>query len=99
MKTTEKGAPRGYDGGAKQITGRKRHIIVDTLGLILAAVVHAASIQDRDGGKMIFERLREEGWFPRLRLVWADGAYAGKLVERVWGGFGWALQIVRCPEG
>ena len=95
-----KRGPRGYDA-AKQITGRKRHIvIVDTLGLILAVVVHdAASVQDRDGGRMVFERLREEGWFPRLKLVWADGAYGGELIEWVRRFFGWVLEIVRRPEG
>jgi putative transposase len=48
---------------------------------------------------MIFERLREEGWFPRLRLIWADGAYGGELIERVGKVFGWVLEIVRRPEG
>lgn len=62
--------PRGYDGG-KSVTGRKRHLLVDTLGLILAVVVHAADIQDYDGLKLVFEAIR--GRFRRLRLVWADG--------------------------
>jgi putative transposase len=47
---------------------------------------------------MIFERLREEGWFPRLRLIWADGAYGGELIEWVRRFFGWVLEIVRRPE-
>jgi putative transposase len=72
-----KGGPRGYDAG-KKINGRKRHIVVDTLGLLLAVVVHEASIQDRDGAKLVLERFRS--WFTRLRPVWADGGYAGKLV-------------------
>ena len=67
-----KRGPKGYDGG-KGITGRKRHILVDTVGLILAVVVHAADIQDYDGLKLVFERIR--GRFSRLRLVWADGIY------------------------
>ncbi len=50
VKTTEQGGLRGYDGG-KKVNGRKRHIIVDTIGLLLAIVVHAASIQDRDGAR------------------------------------------------
>ena len=59
--------------------GRKRHILLDKLGLILAAVVHAADIQDRDGAKLVLEGLRDR--FSRLRLIWADGGNAGKLVE------------------
>jgi putative transposase len=55
------------------VTGRKRHILVDTLGLILAVVVHAADIQDPEGAKLVFESIR--GRFSRLRLVWADGIY------------------------
>ena len=54
---------------------------MDTLGLILVVVVHAANIQDRDGAKLAFEKLR--GRFHRLRVIWADGGYAGKLVDWV----------------
>ena len=53
--------------------GRKRHLLVDTLGLILIVVVHAANIQDYDGTKLVFEAIR--GRFSRLKLVWADGIY------------------------
>jgi putative transposase len=56
---------------------------VDTLGLVLAVVVHAANIQDRDGARLVLERLRQR--FSRLRLIWADGAYAGELSEWVKG--------------
>ncbi len=73
-------------------------MVVDTLGLILAVVVHAASIQDRDGAKkLVLGRLA--GRFPRLRLIWADGAYGGELVEHVGAFFGWVLEIVKRPEG
>ena len=68
---------RGYDAG-KKINGRKRHLIVDTLGLILVVVVQAASIQDRDGAKLALRQLA--AGFGRLRLIWADGGYAGQLV-------------------
>ncbi len=54
--------------------GRKRHIVVDTLGLLLAVVVHPADIQDRDGAKLVLSKLL--GRFPKLKLVWANGAYA-----------------------
>ena len=55
----------------KQIKGRKRHLLVDTLGLVLAVVVHAANIQDRDGAKLVLARLTRK--FSRLRCIWADG--------------------------
>ena len=82
----------GYDAG-KKIGGRKRHLIVDTLGLILVVVVHAADIQDRDGAKLAFHKLR--GRFHRLQLIWADGGYAGKLVDWVKDTFRWTLEIVK----
>lgn len=73
--------------------GRKRHLVVDTLGLVMAVVVHAASIQDRDGAKLVLRELI--GRFSRLSLIWADGGYAGKLID--WAAnFGrWVLQIVK----
>ena len=71
--------------------GRKRHIVVDTLGLLLAVAVHPANIQDRDGAKLVLERLL--GQYPRLKVIWADGAYGGKLVrgprKRVAGIWSW----------
>jgi putative transposase len=75
VRTTEAGGPRGYDAG-KKVNGRKRHILVDTLGLLLVVVVHAADIQDRDGLALVCRRLRRR--FPWLRLVVADGAYRGE---------------------
>ena len=59
-------------------------------------VVHAASIQDRDGAKLLFEKVK--GRFPRLSLVWADGGYAGKLIEWLAGLSQWTLQIVKRNE-
>jgi putative transposase len=66
--------------------------VVDTLGLVMAVVVHAASIQDRDGAKLVLRKL--VGRFSRLSLIWADGGYAGKLID--WAAnFGrWVLQII-----
>ena len=75
------------------MSGRKRHIVVDTTGLLLAVVVHAASIQDRDGAKLVLGRLL--GRFPRLQIIWADAAYAGKLIAWTWATGGWLLQVVR----
>jgi putative transposase len=77
VKTTEVGGPeRGYDAG-KQVGGRKRHLLVDTLGLLLVVVVHAASVQDRDGAKRLLAVLQRS--FSRLRLIWADSIYTGGL--------------------
>lgn len=67
--------------------------MVDTLGLLIAVVVHAANIQDRDGAKLVIAKLK--GICPRLELIWADGGYAGKLIEWVKELGGWALEIVR----
>ena len=73
--------------------GRKRHIVVDTMGLLLAVVVHAADIQDRDGAKLVLRKLL--GRFPRLRLIWADGAYAGQLVDWASALGGWLIEVVK----
>ena len=66
--------PHGYDSG-KKIKGKKRHILVDTLGLLLHAVVHPANIQDRDGGILVMATLF--GMFPFLKTLFADGGYQG----------------------
>jgi transposase len=68
---------RGYDAG-KHINGRKRHVVVDCLGLLLAVMVTAAGVQDRDAAKPLLQQLRDR--FHRITLVWADGGYAGRLV-------------------
>ena len=94
VKTAE-GGVRGYDAG-KRIAGRKRHILVDTLGLLMAVVVHSAGIQDRDGIKSLLCRVK--GRFPRLRLIWADAAYQAA-VGWVQSFGGWLLQLVRKPSG
>jgi putative transposase len=92
VKTTEVSGERGYDAG-KKIKGRKRHWLVDTMGLVLLAVVHGAQVQDRDGAKLVFEKAKH--LFPRLTLIWADGGYAGKLVGWVRSVCGWVLEIVK----
>ena len=66
---------------------------MDTLGLILATVVHSASIQARDEAKLLSEMVQNR--FPRLELIWGDGAYAGELIEWVKFTCGWLLEIVR----
>ena len=77
MKTTGVGGARGYEG-AKKVKGRKRHLLVDTLGLMPGLLVHSAGVQDRAGGRLLLEQRR--GRMPRLRGIWADAAYRGRLV-------------------
>jgi putative transposase len=72
VKTSEGGTERGYDAG-KKVTGRKRHIVVDTIGLLIAVVVTGANIQDQDGAKEVL--LKAKRRYPRLQLLWADSAY------------------------
>ncbi|GGR23893.1 hypothetical protein GCM10008957_39610 [Deinococcus ruber] len=68
-RTSEAGGPRGFDGGEK-INGRKRHILVDTLILVLGVKVHEASLQDRAGAVLLFDKVRNT--FPRLQHIWAE---------------------------
>jgi putative transposase len=75
------------------VNGRKRHIVVDTIGLLLAVVVHAAYIQDRDGAKLVLSKLL--GRFPRLQLIWADGGYTGQLVDWAYALGGWLIEVVK----
>ena len=70
--------------------------MVDTLGLIWGLVVHSASVQDRDGAKLVLETV--QGKLPQLKLVWADGGYAGKLIDWVKQACGWVLEIVKRSE-
>ena len=70
-------ASRGFDAG-KKVQGRKRHIAVDVIGLLLTVLITAASVQDRDAAKPLLWNLRKA--FPAVRLAWADGIYAGKLI-------------------
>ncbi|WGJ14270.1 IS5 family transposase [Methylocapsa sp. D3K7] len=83
VKSAEKGGagidPSGYDAG-KKIKGKKRHILVDTLGLLLHAVVHPADIQDRDGGVLVLSTLF--GLYPFLQKLFADGGYQGPVFQK-----------------
>lgn len=83
----------GYDAG-KKIKGRKRHLVVDTQGLILNAVVHPANLQDRDGALLVLAGLRR--LFPWLDLIWADGAYKGPGLNALFGKpRRWRLEVVK----
>jgi putative transposase len=95
VKTTERGGVHGYDGG-KKISGRKRHILVDTLGLLLKAKVHAADILDRDGARLLLEPVKQ--MFGRLSHVWADMGYRGEVVKWIEGQLGWTVEIVKRPS-
>ena len=95
VKTTEQGGPRGKDAH-KKVNGRKRHLVVDTLGLVVAAVVHSAGIQDRDGAKLVLNKMI--GRFPRLKKILADGIYNGGIAEWAQEVGGWILELVVRPE-
>ncbi|MFJ1758658.1 IS5 family transposase [Kitasatospora sp. NPDC088134] len=94
--TSVPAATRGFDGG-KKVNGRKRHIVVDTLGLLLVVVVTAASVTDREAGRTLLERLRERHW--RITLVWADGGYTGRLVDLARDVLRIALSVVKRSDG
>jgi len=95
VKTTQKGGVRGYDGG-KKVKGRKRHLLVDTTGMILQVLVHEANIQDYRGGKRLLAPLGEV--FPRLKLIWADSGYKKEgFDEWVKATLGWEVEIVEHP--
>ena len=86
--------PRGYDAG-KQVTGRKRHILVDTLGRLWTVGVHSADKQDRDGAKLVLPRLQART--APLQLIGADAGSAGPLIEGARTGSGGTLDIVKRP--
>jgi putative transposase len=94
IRTAEGGEERGFDAG-KKITGRKRHLAVDTLGLVWAVVVHGAYWQDHDGAVFVLQKLKALG---RLRVLFADSAYSrNDLPDWVKQTFGWLLQTVLRP--
>lgn len=93
IKTTEAGGPRGFDAG-KKIKGRKRHLLTDTAGFLIAGIVHEASVQDRDGAPALLELIRSA--FPWLRHVFADGGYAGPKLKKALASIGrWTIEIVK----
>ncbi len=93
VKTTESGGPRGFDAG-KKVKGRKRHIVTDTGGLLVGAIVHGADIQDRDGAPVLLAAIRSG--FPWLRHIFADGGYAGAKLRGALARLGsWTLEIIK----
>jgi len=96
VKTTSVGGTRGFDSG-KRVKGRKRHILVDTLGLLLCVAVTAASVSENEGAKLLFKRLK--GGTKKLRLIWVDGGYKAGLFAWVTERFQFRLQqVLRCDE-
>jgi putative transposase len=95
VKRAARPGPRGFDAG-KQCRGRKRHVLVDTLGLLLVVVVTAASVQDRDGARLVLGCRR--GAWKTVRRVWVDGAYRGQLLDWGWSHARLTLQVVRRPD-
>ena len=81
VKSTETSDERGYDAG-KKVNGRKRHILVDTIGLVLLVMVLPANIQDRDGAKQLLAAFFSQKTHRRVKHIWADGGYAGTLLAR-----------------
>ena len=103
METVSGGPERGYDA-VKKVNGRKRHLLVDTLGLILAVLVHAADVGEREGARWLLEGVRAakqagRGCFERLQHVWVDAGYQGKeWVAWIEAALGWTVEIVRKPS-
>ncbi|MEZ5195003.1 MAG: IS5 family transposase [Bacteroidales bacterium] len=86
----------GYDGG-KKTKGRKRHIVVDTLGLVMIIVIHAANIHDSVGAKEVMKSLKDK-YLTGIQKIFADGGYIGELIEWALLQFGWTMEIVKRNE-
>lgn len=92
VKTTSVGGIRGYDG-AKRLSGRKRHLLVDTLGLVLKATVHAANIQDRAAVPQVLDGVKDG--FHRLAHIWLDQGDTGSAETWIAENLGWTVEIVQ----
>jgi putative transposase len=97
VKTTGVGGERGYDGG-KKVKGRKRHLLVDTEGLVLSAKVHVANMVDQEGIKELLAHAKES--LPRLSHLWLDAGYRGEETGRGWVEkvLGWTVDLVERPR-
>jgi putative transposase len=95
VKSTQVPGVRGFDAG-KLVKGIKRHLLVDTMGLLVVIVVTAARVQDRDGAKLVFQQLRGQG--KKLRKLWVDGSYRGELLNWAWEHFRVVLTPVLRPH-
>jgi putative transposase len=97
VKSTETSDERGYDAG-KKVNGRKRHILVDTIGLVLRVMVLPANIQDRDGAKQLLAAFFSQKTRRRVKHIWADGGYTGTLLERARKLWRCTVEIVKRSE-
>lgn len=98
VKTAGQGGPAGYDGG-KKVKGRKRHIVVDTLGLVLAVLVTSAAVDDAAAAPELLQRLRPDH-YPRLRRLWADSKYHNHALGYWLAGHAWyEVEVVSRPKG
>ncbi|GAC1545936.1 MAG: hypothetical protein NVS2B4_22890 [Ramlibacter sp.] len=93
-RSSPQGGEAGFDAG-KKVSGRKRHIVVDTLGVILAVSITAASVQDRDGAPAAIAQACAS--HPTLQKLWVDGAYAGECARRLQAAHGLDVEVVRHP--
>ena len=96
VKSSGNGGPGGFDGG-KKVNGRKRHIFVDVLGLILALLITPANVQDRDAAVPVLTEVHHE--YPTIKLAWVDGAYNGKPIEDVKRDTGLRIETIQHEEG
>jgi transposase len=94
VKTSAQGGPKDYDAG-KKVKGRKRHLVVDVLGLVLAVLVHPADIQDRDGAEPVVKRAVEK--YPTLQKLYVDSAYSGGCAQRLRTEYALDVEVVRRP--
>jgi putative transposase len=98
IKSTPTGSFHGYDAG-KKTKGSKRHILVDTLGLLIGVIVHCASIVDCNGAKLLFDRSSESDQASRLEHIWADGGYDRVCSYAAANEHDWRLEVLERPEG
>lgn len=96
VKSSGNGGPGGFDGG-KKVNGRKRHILVDVLGLVLVILVTPANVQDRDGAVPVL--MAAHSMYSTLKHVWADGAYNGPCIAKVEEDTGLKVEVVKHEEG
>ncbi|WP_052639891.1 IS5/IS1182 family transposase [Zavarzinella formosa] len=95
VKAAVTSGTRGFNAG-KKINGVKRHLLIDTLGLVWGVVVHSATLQDQTGAGRLLAKAKIEGSWPRMQVLWADGGYSsGKLVGLVFAPFRWSLVIIK----